>query len=279
MTPSRSAHVDPALIEKVRVKANFIRREVIRLTEIAKSGHYGSTFSCADILAALYYHIMRVDAARPDWPDRDRLVLSKGHAAIAVYPVLCDLGYFDRDTLDSYTRMGSLLGDEATPKAPGIDFGSGALGHGLSVCVGMALGLKRRKSDARVYCLLGDGELNEGQIWEAALSAHHHGLNNLIGIVDRNRVQSDGDTEAILRLEPLADKWKAFGWNVWEIDGHDPNAVVSALWSASSSGERPSMIIAETIPGKGVSFMERRFEWHLGWLAPEDREKALAELE
>lgn len=270
----------PERMELIRRKANMVRRETVRLISIAKSGHYGTSFSCAEIMAALYYDVMRYRPHEPDWPDRDRMILSKGHAAVGLYPILADVGFFDPALLDTYTRLGSPLGDHPDMrKIKGVDFSSGSLGHGLSVSVGMGLAKRLDKSDARIFCLMGDGELDEGQIWEAAMSAAHYRLGNLVGIVDRNRVSVDGPTEQIMSLEPLAEKWTAFGWAVQEVDGHDIAALLAAMERAAEPNhERPQLIIAHTIAGKGVSFMENKYEWHLGYLAEPDEARALEEL-
>ena len=258
----------------------MVRTETVRLTSIAKSGHYGSSFSCAEIFAALYYSQMKYDARNPQWQDRDRFVLSKGHAAIGLYPILADVGFFPKEWLDTYTRLGSPLGDHPDMrKIPGIDFGSGSLGHGLSVGVGMALAARLDEAKYRVYVLLGDGEMNEGQIWSAALSAAHFKLGNLVAIVDRNRVSVDGETEMVMNTEPLAEKWRAFGWRVREIDGHDLEAILGEFAALPApDAAQPTCIIAHTVTGKGVSFMEEDFAWHLGYLAPEDEARAMQEL-
>ncbi len=276
MSPDREV-----LLAILRDKAYFCRTETIRLIAIAKSGHYGSVFSAAEIFAVLYYHRLRYDPQNPGWPERDRFILSKGHAAVGLYPLLADVGFFDPSLLDSYTRLHSPFGDHPDMrKIPGIDFSSGSLGHGLSVGVGMALAARVTGRDYRVYTLLGDGELDEGQVWEAAMSAAHFDLGNLIAIVDRNRVSVDGETAEVMEIEPLADKWTAFGWRVQEVDGHDLEALLDCLTGlpAPTSGQ-PTVIIAHTLSGKGVSFMEHKFEWHLGYLAPDDQARALAELE
>jgi transketolase len=269
-----------ALLDLLQDRADFCRRETIRLIAIAKSGHYGSVFSAAEILAALYYHVLRYDPQRPEWPDRDRFVLSKGHAAVGLYPLLADVGFFDPALLDSYTRLGSPFGDHPDMrKIPGVDFSSGSLGHGLSVGVGMALAAQVTQRDYRIYVLLGDGELDEGQVWEAAMSAPHFRLGNLVAIVDRNRVSVDGDTAEVMQIEPIVDKWAAFGWRVLQVDGHDLVALLDCFARLPDpASEIPTVIIAHTVAGKGVSFMEDRFEWHLGYLAPEDQEQALADL-
>jgi transketolase len=269
------------LLATLREKANFCRTETIRLIAIAKSGHYGSVFSAAEILSVLYYHVLRYDPQDPNWPERDRFILSKGHAAVGLYPLLADVGFFDPAQLDTYTRLGSPFGDHPDMrKIPGIDFSSGSLGHGLSVGVGMALAARVTGHDYRVYALLGDGELDEGQVWEAAMSASHFGLGNLVAIVDRNRVSVDGTTAEVMEIEPLADKWAAFGWSVRQVDGHNLEALLDCFASLyGPASDQPTVIVAHTVAGKGVSFMENRFEWHLGNLAPPDRVRALAELE
>jgi len=268
-------------LSTLRDKAYLCRRETIRLIAIAKSGHYGSVFSAAEILAVLYYRMLRYDPRNPDWPDRDRFILSKGHAAVGLYPLLADVGFFAPELLNTYTRLGSPFGDHPDMrKIPGIDFSSGSLGHGLSVGVGMALAARVTGRDHRVYVLLGDGELDEGQVWEAAMSAAHFGLGNLIGVVDRNRVSVDGATAEVMEIEPLPDKWAAFGWRVHEVDGHDLEALLDCFAGLPDPGSsQPTVIIAHTAAGKGVSFMEDKFEWHLGYLAPEDQARALTELE
>lgn len=268
------------LLALLRDRASFCRRETIRLIAIAKSGHYGSVFSAAEILAALYYHVLHYDPQHPDWPDRDRFILSKGHAAVGLYPLLADVGFFDPALLDTYTRLGSPFGDHPDMrKIPGVDFSSGSLGHGLSVGVGMALAARVTSRAYRVYALLGDGELDEGQVWEAAMSASHFKLGNLVAIVDRNRVSVDGDTAEVMDVEPVSDKWAAFGWRVLQVDGHNLEALLDCFAGLPVPAfEQPIVIIAHTVAGKGVSFMEDRYEWHLGNLAPEDRTRALAGL-
>lgn len=265
-------------LDRLSDRARFIRAETIRLIQIAKSGHYTSVFSAAEILATLYYHTMEI-SRDPKWPDRDRLILSKGHVAVGVYPILADLGYFPREWLDSYARIGSPLGDHPDMrKVPGIDFSSGSLGHGLSVGVGIALGLRLRKSSARVFVLMGDGEQNEGQIWEAAQSASQFRLGNIVGIIDRNEMQFDGLTEEVMGIEPLADKWRSFGWQVVSCDGNSIPDLVQTFDSLSRSLDRPQLVIAKTVKGKGLSFMENSRVWHLGHLSGADAESAIREL-
>jgi len=267
----------------LRERARFIRTETVRLIEIAKSGHYTSVFSSAEIFSVLYYHTMRLNAD-PKWPDRDRLILSKGHCAVGLYPVLADKGYFPTAWLDNYARLGSPLGDHPDmKKVPGIDFSSGSLGHGLSIGLGMALGQKARHAQGhplgRTFVLLGDGELNEGQIWEAAQSAPHLKAGNLVGIIDRNGMGLDGLTEETMRVEPLAEKWRAFNWDVHEVDGHDLQALVTLFDTLDTTSDRPQMIVAHTIKGKGIQWMENSRVWHLGYLAGEDAQRAVADIE
>ena len=273
----------PADLRELERRADWIRLETIRLVEIARSGHYSSVFSCAEMFAALYYHSLRLKPAEPRWADRDRFLLGKGHAAIGQYPVLADLGYFPTEWLDSYTRLGSALGDHPDMnKVPGCDFSSGSIGHNLSVGVGMALAARMQKRDYLTWVMLGDGELNEGQVWEAAMSAAHYRLDNLIGIVDANGMGLDGDVADIMNIEPVAAKFEAFGWSVEEIDGHDMAAVVAAFDAAQGAAQaagRPRMIVARTKKGKGVRFMEETPYWHLGYLGPQDKAVAIAEIE
>ena len=271
----RNRDADLPRLEKA---ADWIRLETIRLIDIAKSGHYSSVFSCAEMFAVLYYSTLRLDPARPRWEDRDRFLLGKGHAAIGQYPILADLGYFPKDWLDSYTRLGSALGDHPDMnKVPGCDFSSGSIGHNLSVGVGMALAARLQKRDFLVWVMLGDGELNEGQVWEAAMSAAQFGLDNLIVIVDANGMGLDGPIEEVMGIEPVAAKFEAFGWSTAEIDGHDVSAVVAAF-AAAQSAKGPHAIIARTKKGKGVSFMETTPHWHLGFLGPADKALAIAEI-
>lgn len=267
--------------EDLREKARMIRLETLRLTDICGSGHYGSTFSMAELVAVLYYQLLHVDPKNAKWPDRDRFTMGKGHAAIGLYPVLADLGFFPAGWLDTYTRFGSPLGDHPDmKKVPGADFSSGSIGHNLSVSVGMALGLKRKGSPGRVVCLMGDGEQAEGQVWEAAISGAHWGLDNLVGIVDINAAGSDGHPQETMKTEPLKAKWEAFGWRTFVLeDGHDLDAVSDTLNRALNAPDgRPTCVLAYTVAGKGVSFMEHGWEWHLGFLGPKDLEQAYREV-
>ena len=267
--------------DDLRRRADWIRLQTVELTEIAGSGHYASTFSCAELLAVLYFHALRLRPSDPAWADRDRLVLGKGHVAIGVYPCLAELGMMPVEWLGEYTRLGSPLGDHPDmTKVPGIDFSSGSIGHNLSVGVGMALSGRLRGSDHRTFALLGDGEMHEGQVWEAAMSAAHYGLGSLVAIIDANGSCLDGQVSDIMGIEPLGDKWRAFGWHVDELDGHDVAALCTwadDLQPVDSSV--PTVLIARTLKGKGVSFMEGDAGWHLGYLSAEDRARAVAEID
>lgn len=268
----------PATPEEIYDRADWIRLETIRLVEIAKSGHYSSVFSCAEILAALYYRTLRLKPSDPRWADRDRFVLGKGHVAIGQYPVLADLGYFPTEWLDTYTRLGSPLGDHPDMnKVPGVDFSSGSIGHNLSVAVGMALAGRMRGSDHHTWALLGDGELNEGQVWEAAMAAAHYDLSGLVVIVDANGMGLDGPIETVMSVEPIAERFATFGWSTVEIDGHDGAAIIDTF-DAVDDTDGPLVVVARTKKGKGVTFMETSPYWHLGYLGPADKEVAIAEI-
>ncbi|WP_448955507.1 transketolase [Labrys neptuniae] len=261
----------------LRDRARFVRLETIRLISIAKVGHYSSVFSCAEIFAALYFDVMSLRRGEPDWADRDRFLMGKGHAAVGLFPILADLCFFDPAWLDNYTRLGSPLGDHPDmTKVPGVDFSSGSIGHALSNAVGMLLGARWRKQSFNAFVLLGDGEMQEGQVWEAALSAANHKLSNLIAIVDRNGYQLDGKVDDVMAVEPLDEKWRAFGWEVHVVDGHDLGALTGLLRAVKADRDRvrPCCIIAKTVKGKGIDYMETEPGWHLGYLGAEDEEHA-----
>lgn len=245
----------------------------------AGSGHPGGSLSAVDIIACLYEHALKHDPKQPLWPDRDRFVLSKGHGVPALYAVLAHRGYFDRSQLVSLRTLGSLLqGHPVVKTVPGIEACTGSLGQGLSVAQGIALAAALDAKTYNVYCMLGDGEIQEGQIWEAAMSAAKYKVDNLIAIVDQNRGQIDGFVDEVMPLEPLADKWKAFGWQVTTIDGHDYTQILESLgWATQRSG-CPKVIIAHTVKGKGVSFMENNIGWHGVAPTMEQLERALQEL-
>lgn len=277
LLPDRPRADDDTLADR----AAFVRTETIRLIELAKVGHYSSVFSAAEIFAALYYGVMRTDPTDPGWQDRDRFLMGKGHAAVGLFPILADLGYFPSDVLDGYTRLGSPLGDHPDmTKVPGIDFSSGSIGHALSNGLGMALGGRMAGRDFSVFVMLGDGEMQEGQVWEAALAGAHHRLGKLVAIVDRNGFQLDGSVDDVVGIEPLADKWQAFGWEVHEVDGHDAGSVRDLLLALAErpAEAAPSCVIARTRKGKGVRYMEEEPGWHLGYLTPADAAAAVAEI-
>lgn len=260
-------------------KAKEIRREIIKMLGEAKSGHPGGSLSAADIIAALYYKEMKNDPSRPDWEDRDRFILSKGHAAPVLYSALAIKGYFDIDILKTLRKTGSILqGHPDMRKVPGVEMSTGSLGQGFSAAVGMALSFKLYNKSNRVYALLGDGECQEGIIWEAAMAAAHYDLDNLVAILDNNGLQIDGKCSEVMCLGSLANKWHAFGFHVISIDGHNIEEIVNALDEARTVKGRPTLILAKTIKGKGVSFMEDKAEWHGSAPNMEQVELALEEL-
>lgn len=243
-------------------------------------GHFGGALSCADIVAALYFHELRLRPEEPDWPERDRFIMSKGHGAPSHYIALGEKGFFPKEWWEQYEKLGAALNTHPNMlKIPGVDFSAGSLGHGLSVGVGMALAARQDKRSYRTYVLLGDGECNEGSVWEAAMCAAHYHLDNLVAIVDRNYLMVDGCTEQVMGLEPLEQKWNAFGWCTEVIDGHDLEAILNAFDNARKHAAGPYAIIANTVKGKGVSFMEGRREWHGNEITPEELTQALRELE
>lgn len=271
---------DEVTVEKLRDRAQFIRLETIRLIEIAKVGHYTSVFSAAEIFAALYYDVMRL-SDDPRWPDRDRFLMGKGHAAVGLFPILADKGYLPLNTLNEYTRLGNPLGDHPDMrKVPGIDFSSGSIGHALSNGLGIALGARMQGKSFTTFVLLGDGEMQEGQVWEAALASAHFGLSRLVAIIDRNGFQLDGAVDEVMGIEPLDEKWRSFGWEVHVVDGHDIAALTASLRAAKFNLQRPKplCIIANTVKGKGVSYMETEPGWHLGYLDPSDAALARDEI-
>ncbi len=267
-------------VERLRDRARFVRTETVRLSRIAGAGHYASSFSAAELLVALYYSELRLRPDEPAWPERDRFVLSKGHAAIGLYPILADLGYFDAAQLDDYTRLGSHFGDHPDmKKIRGIDFSSGSLGHGLSAAVGIALAGRVRGSDHRTWCMLGDGELAEGQIWEAAMSAGHFELGNLVVVVDRNQMCIDGFTDDVMGIEPIDARFTDFGWRAQRIDGHDLDAILDAFSDLPRADRgQPQVVVADTIKGRGVARMELSLDWHVGNLAGQDYDDVMTEL-
>ena len=269
---------NPDRDESLAEIAHDLRGLVVETLCHAQAGHPGGSLSAAEILTALFFSVMRIDPRRPDWVERDRFILSKGHAAPVYYAALARRGYFPEEMLQTYDELDSLLQGHPDMRCPGVDMSSGSLGQGLSVGLGMALGLRLKAIDARVFVVLGDGELQEGQVWEAAMAAPKFGLDNLVAIVDDNRVQLMGDTAAVMPIEPVAEKWRAFNWHVLEVDGHDPAAIVEACAAAAREKGRPTAIVARTVKGKGVSFMENTHKWHCALVTGDVMEKALTEL-
>lgn len=264
-----------SLVKNLSDEAKKLRIQIIKMIYTAQSGHPGGSLSSIDILTCLYFYQMRIKPEKPSWEDRDRFVLSKGHAAPALYAILAELGYFPKKTLLTLRQVGSILqGHPDMRKTPGIEMSTGSLGNGLSVGIGMALGAKLAGKDYHTYVLIGDGEADEGEIWEAAMAASKYQLDNLTAICDFNQVQLDGPIEEIMPLDPLPEKWKAFNWSVMEIDGHNMEEILDALDKAKQTREKPTMIIAHTVKGKGIPFMEGKFQWH--GKAPNKKEYEIA---
>lgn len=264
---------------ELKIKAIEIRKDILKMLTEAGSGHTGGSLSIVEILLSLYYYKLRHNPKEPDWPQRDRFILSKGHACPALYAVLADRGYFPKEELRTLRKFGGRLQGHPQRGLPGIEISSGSLGQGLSIANGMALGARLDNLPIRVYCLMGDGETNEGQIWEAAMTAAHYKLDNLCGIVDFNRLQIDGFCCDVKNMEPINKKWQSFGWNVIDVDGHDLKALMDALDKAQNVKRKPTVLICHTTKGKGVSFIENKIEWH--GIAPkkEELERAIKELD
>ncbi len=267
-------------ILELEQKANDIRQDIIKMLVHAKSGHSAGPLGMADVFTALYFEVMNLDPKNPSWKDRDRFVLSCGHICPVWYATLAEAGFFPHSELATLRKLGTRLqGHPHHIGLPGAENTSGPLGQGLSQAAAMAyVGLKMNKTSWRVYCVMSDGEQEEGQIWEAAMFAAKNKLRNLVGIIDRNNIQIDGNTEDIMPLEPFADKWRAFGWHVIEVDGHNIREVIDACNQAKAIAEKPTVIICHTIPGKGVDFMEYRYEWHGTPPDPKQAHEALKEL-
>ncbi len=265
--------------EQIQRKANELRLHVIEMTTAAGSGHPGGSLSSADLIASLYFSVMRHDPKNPQWEDRDRFVLSKGHVAPVLYAALAEAGYFPVEDLKTLRKIGSKLqGHPVRGKVPGVEMSTGSLGQGLSMACGIALAGKMDKKDYYTYCLLGDGELQSGQNWEAAMFAVQYKLSNLIAFVDRNRLQIEGDTEKVMALDSLTEKFLAFGWNVYEIDGHNIQHILGSIKVAKDNADAPSIIVMNTIKGKGVSFMEGNAGFHGRACKPDEYEIAVREL-
>jgi transketolase len=271
--------MDNSTLQDLAAKACTIRQDIIRMLGESKSGHPGGSLSATDIVTTLYFYEMNVDPANPKWPDRDRFVLSKGHAAPVLYAALAEKGYFPREELMTLRKTGSRLqGHPSMKHLPGIEMSTGSLGQGLSAANGMALAGRLDGKGYRVYVVLGDGEIQEGQVWEAAMAAAHYELDNVVAFLDHNGLQIDGPTKDVMSPEPVADKWRAFGWHVIEINGHDFTEIINALQKAKEVKGKPTMIIANTVKGKGVSFMENQVGWHGNAPSQEQTCQALSEL-
>ena len=266
-------------IKSLEERAKIIRRYVIKMLAKAGSGHPGGSLSAVDLLVVLFYNKMRHNPQQPKWQDRDRFILSKGHGCPALYAILADMGYFSVDKLETLRQFGSILqGHPCMKTTPGIEISSGSLGQGLSVGLGIALAAKLDKKDYRTYVMLGDGEIEEGQIWEAAMAASHYKAENLCAILDQNELQIDGFIHDVMSSHPIPAKWRSFGWHVIEINGHNYKAIIYAYNEAEKIKGRPTIIVAKTVKGKGVSFMENQVDWHGKAPTKEEAEKALAEL-
>jgi len=266
-------------IKALEDKAKKIRRLIIEMLAKAGSGHPGGSLSSADLITALYFAVLRHNPDQPQWPQRDRFHLSKGHCCPLWYAVLAESGYFPAQKLSTLRQFGSMLQGHPDRRTPGVEVASGSLGQGLSVALGMSLAARIDKMDYRVYVLMGDGEIQEGNIWEAAMAASHYKCDNLCAILDYNGFQIDGKIKDVMGLEPLAEKWRSFGWYTIEIDGHDMQQILSAYAQATNIKGKPCIIIARTIKGKGVSFMENVVDFHGRAPTKEEAEKALKELE
>lgn len=264
-------------VERLEEQAVQLRRDIVEMIHAAKAGHPGGSLSAVDMITALYFHVMRIDPQNPRWEDRDRFVLSKGHACPALYAALARRGFFDPKHLTTLRQYHSILqGHPDMNKTPGIDISSGSLGNGLAIGVGMAMSGRLHHQDYMTYVMLGDGEVQEGMVWEAAMAAHHHDLGNLVAIVDCNGVQINGWVNEIMTVEPLADKWRAFGWNVVEVNGHNMKDLLTVLHTAKTM-RHPTVILMRTVKGRGVSFMEDDCKWHGN--SPSDKELVQAILE
>jgi transketolase len=261
----------------VEARARAIRAKIVHMAHAGRTPHVASALSCADVVAALYFEVLHIDPATPEGEERDRFILSKGHGCMALYAALAERGFFHEEVLEEYARDGGRLAEHPAPRCvPGMEAATGSLGHGLSLGAGLALAAKIREQSHRVFVLLSDAECAEGSVWEAALFARARGLDNLVAIVDYNKLSALGPTSPY--LEPLAEKWRAFGWSCVEIDGHDAGAIVAALSQVPFEPSRPSAVVAHTIKGKGVSFMENDLEWHYRPPNDDDLKRALEEI-
>jgi transketolase len=266
-------------IEELKIIAKKIRVKILHMLTKSGSGHTGGSLSAADVAVAIYFSKMKFDPKNPKWEERDRFIMSKGHAAPLIYAIMAEAGYFPMETIDTLRKIESpLQGHPCCQKLPGIEVSTGSLGQGLSVANGMALGLRLNSNPARVFCIMGDGEIQEGQIWEAAMTASHYKIDNLCAVVDYNGLQIDGPVEQVMNINPVHDKWEAFGWHVTDIDGHDMESIVRALNEAENTKGRPSVIIANTTKGKGSSIFEGKVEFHGVTPTEEEFDKAVKEI-
>ena len=266
-------------IIELRLQAEKIRKRVVEMIFSSKSGHIGGSLSSVDIETALYFHVMNIDPENSKREDRDRFILSKGHSVEALYSVLAARGFIEDAVLDTYGQFNSILEGHPTKKVSGVEHNSGALGHGLSVGVGIAIAAKMDNKTFHTFVLMGDGEQGEGSIYEAAMSASHYYLDNLVAIIDRNELQISGKTEEVMRLEPIRERWEVFGWEVFDVDGNDIKALVDVFDSLNYSNKKPKIIIAHTIKGCGISFMERLASWHHGVVNEEQYKEAVVEID
>ena len=256
-----------------------IRIKILHMLTLSGSGHTGGSLSAADVATAIYFSKMKFDPANPAWEERDRFIMSKGHAAPLIYAIMAAAGYFPKETIDTLRNIESpLQGHPCCRKLPGIEVSTGSLGQGLSVANGMALGLRLNNNPARVYCIMGDGEIQEGQIWEAAMTAAHYNIDNICAVVDNNELQIDGPVEEVMGIQPVHDKWEAFGWHTISIDGHDMEEILRALDEAENTKGKPTVIIANTTKGKGVSFFENKVEYHGAAPSQDEFERAVKEI-
>lgn len=267
------------VIKNLELQAEKIRRRLVEIVYASKSGHIGGSLSSVEVETALYFHVMNIDPKDPKNADRDRFILSKGHSVEALYAVLSAKGFIDDKVLDTYGHFNSVLAGHPTKKISGVELNSGALGHGLSVGVGMAIGAKMDQKSFRTFVLMGDGEQGEGSIYEAAMSASHHKLGNLVAIIDRNELQISGKTEDVMSLEPMRGRWEAFGWEVFDVDGNDIKSLVDTFENFDHHNGKPKLIIAHTTKGCGISFMEKVAKWHHGVPNDEQYKEALAEID
>jgi transketolase len=264
-------------IKELEQKAKTLRLNIVKMIGVGQKGHLGGSFSLADIVAVLYFYKMKHDPKKPDWPDRDRFLLSKGHAALVQYAALAEAGYFPKEEILNVKKLGAMLqGHPDIKSTPGVEANTGSLGQGLSIACGIAAGLRIDGKNSKVYCVLGDGEIAEGQVWEAAMGAAYYKLDNLTAILDRNRLQAMGPIVERYNTNPIIDKWKAFGWHVEEIDGHNIEEIVKTLDKLDNIKGQPKIIIANTIKGKGLAYAENNVSFHNGELTKEQYEQAVA---